>query len=149
MSGVATDVLRLCGEALEALAGIGAAVTETDAPFENPEAVWFVVNGSYRMAQYGHHLAKHRAIMDPVFVRQMDRVATYSAQELYQGIFQRTTLFRAGAGLVRGRRTSSRCPPSRAPRCRSTRISSAPSPSTTRRSRTCARPGIPTRCPST
>lgn len=92
---VATDVIRRCGEALEALAGIGAAVTETEAPFENPEAVWFVVNGSYRMAQFGHHLAKHRAIMDPVFVRQMDRVASYSAQELYQGIFQRTALFRA------------------------------------------------------
>lgn len=92
---VAADVLRLCGEALRALAGSGAAVEETDAPFENPEAVWFVVNGSYRMAQFGHHLRQHRAIMDPVFVRQMDRVASWSAQELYQGIFQRTTLFRA------------------------------------------------------
>ncbi|MBX9698516.1 MAG: amidase, partial [Acetobacteraceae bacterium] len=92
---VAADVIRLCGEALAALAGCGAAVTETEAPFENPEAVWFVVNGSYRMAQFGHHLAKHRAIMDPVFVRQMDRVASYSAQELYAGIFQRTALYRA------------------------------------------------------
>ena len=68
---------------------------KTTTPFENPEAVWFVVNGSYRMAQYGHHLARHRAIMDPVFVRQMDRVASCSAQELYAGIFQRTTLYRA------------------------------------------------------
>ena len=92
---VAQDVLRLCGEALDALADIGTAVSETDTPFENPEAVWFVVNGSYRMAQFGHHLAQHRAIMDPVFVRQMDRVASYSAQELYKGIFQRTTLYRA------------------------------------------------------
>jgi aspartyl-tRNA(Asn)/glutamyl-tRNA(Gln) amidotransferase subunit A len=91
---VAADVLRLCGGALRALAGTGAAVEETDAPFENPESVWFVVNGSYRMAQFGHHLAKHRAIMDPVFVRQMDRVADYSAQELYRGIFQRTALYR-------------------------------------------------------
>ena len=92
---VATDVLRLCAEALAALAGLGAAVAETTTPFENPEAVWFVVNGSYRMAQYGHHLARHRAIMDPVFVRQMDRVANHSAQELYAGIFQRTALYRA------------------------------------------------------
>jgi aspartyl-tRNA(Asn)/glutamyl-tRNA(Gln) amidotransferase subunit A len=91
---VAAEVLRLCGEALAALAGLGAAVEEHTAPFENPEAVWFVVNGSYRMAQFGHHLARHRAIMDPVFVRQMDRVASYSAQELYQGIFQRTQLYR-------------------------------------------------------
>lgn len=92
---VAADVLRLCAEALQAMAGLGARVAETEAAFENPEAIWFVVNGSYRMAQYGHHLAQHRAIMDPVFVRQMDRVASYSAQELYQGIFQRTTLYRA------------------------------------------------------
>ena len=91
---VAAEVLRLCGEALAALAGAGAAVEEAGAPFENPEAVWFVVNGSYRMAQFGHHLKQHRAIMDPVFVRQMDRVASHSAQELYQAIFQRTALYR-------------------------------------------------------
>jgi aspartyl-tRNA(Asn)/glutamyl-tRNA(Gln) amidotransferase subunit A len=53
-----------------------------------------VVNGSYRMAQFGHHLERHRAIMCPTFVRQMDRVASYSAQELYSGIFQRTDLYR-------------------------------------------------------
>jgi aspartyl-tRNA(Asn)/glutamyl-tRNA(Gln) amidotransferase subunit A len=93
-SRVAADVLRLCAEAVQALATLGAATDETDAPFENPEAVWFVVNGSYRMAQFGHHLARHRAIMDPVFVRQMDRVQSYSAQELYAAIFQRTTLYR-------------------------------------------------------
>ena len=91
---VAAEVLRLCGEALRDLAGLGATVEEHEAPFENPESVWFVVNGSYRMAQYGHHLARHRAIMCPTFVRQMDRVASHSAQELYQGIFRRTELYR-------------------------------------------------------
>jgi len=93
-SRVAADVLRLCTEAVTTLATLGATTEETDLPFENPEAVWFVVNGSYRMAQFGHHLAQHRAIMDPVFVRQMDRVQSYSAQELYAAIFQRTTLYR-------------------------------------------------------
>jgi aspartyl-tRNA(Asn)/glutamyl-tRNA(Gln) amidotransferase subunit A len=39
-------VLRLCGEAVAALAALGAVVEESTAPFENPEAVWFVVNGS-------------------------------------------------------------------------------------------------------
>jgi len=97
-TAVAADVLRLCAEALGELAAAGAGIEETDAPFENPEAVWFVVNGSYRMAQFGHHLARHRAIMDPVFVRQMDRVASYSAQELYAAIFQRTALYRAVQG---------------------------------------------------
>jgi aspartyl-tRNA(Asn)/glutamyl-tRNA(Gln) amidotransferase subunit A len=58
------------------------------------EAVWFVVNGSHRMAQFGHHLERHRDVMCPTFVRQMDRVADWSAQELYRGIFQRTELYR-------------------------------------------------------
>ncbi|WP_207539913.1 amidase [Sabulicella rubraurantiaca] len=91
---VAAEVLRLCGEAMGTLAELGAAVEETVPSFTNPEAVWFVVNGSYRMAQFGHHIAQHREIMCPTFVRQMDRVASYSAQELYRGIFQRTELYR-------------------------------------------------------
>ena len=91
---VAAEVLRLCGEAVGALGALGAGVEESAAPFENPEAVWFVVNGSYRMAQFGHHLERHRDIMCPTFVRQMDRVANWSAQELYRGIFQRTDLYR-------------------------------------------------------
>jgi aspartyl-tRNA(Asn)/glutamyl-tRNA(Gln) amidotransferase subunit A len=46
------------------------------------------------MAQFGHHLKQHRDIMCPTFVRQMDRVASYSAAELYDAIFQRTRLYR-------------------------------------------------------
>jgi aspartyl-tRNA(Asn)/glutamyl-tRNA(Gln) amidotransferase subunit A len=75
-------------------AELGAEVSELTAPFENPEAVWFVNNGAYRMAQFGHHLKQHRAIMCPTFVRQMDRVANYSAAALYDAIFQRTRLYR-------------------------------------------------------
>jgi aspartyl-tRNA(Asn)/glutamyl-tRNA(Gln) amidotransferase subunit A len=91
---VAADVLTGCEAALAAFAELGAQVSELTAPFENPERVWFVNNGAYRMAQFGHHLAQHRAIMCPTFVRQMDRVANYSATELYDAIFQRTRLYR-------------------------------------------------------
>ena len=93
-SAVATDVLTACEAALGAFAELGADVSELTAPFENPEVVWFVNNGAYRMAQFGHHLKRHRAIMCPTFVRQMDRVANYSAAELYDAIFQRTRLYR-------------------------------------------------------
>jgi aspartyl-tRNA(Asn)/glutamyl-tRNA(Gln) amidotransferase subunit A len=93
-SAVAADVLRACEAALTAFAELGATLSELTAPFENPEAVWFVNNGAYRMAQFGHHLKQHRAIMCPTFVRQMDRVASYSAAELYDAIFQRTRLYR-------------------------------------------------------
>ena len=46
------------------------------------------------MAQFGHHLAQHRAIMCPTFVRQMDAIAATSAAELYEAIFARTRLYR-------------------------------------------------------
>lgn len=93
-AAVASAVVSACEAALAALAELGATVEPHEAPFENPEAVWFVNNGAYRMAQFGHHLREHRAIMDPTFVRQMDRVAKYSAAELYAAIFQRTRLYR-------------------------------------------------------
>jgi aspartyl-tRNA(Asn)/glutamyl-tRNA(Gln) amidotransferase subunit A len=91
---VAAEVVTACEAAVAALGELGADVFELAAPFENPEAVWFVNNGAYRMAQFGHHLKQHRAIMCPTFVRQMDRVASYSAAELYEAIFQRTRLYR-------------------------------------------------------
>jgi aspartyl-tRNA(Asn)/glutamyl-tRNA(Gln) amidotransferase subunit A len=91
---VARDVLTACGTALAALAEMGAEIIEIATPFENPERVWFVVNGSYRMAQFGHHLKRHRDIMCPTFVRQMDQIASHPAAELYEAVFQRTRLYR-------------------------------------------------------
>ena len=91
---VAADVLRGCDAALAALRGLGAEISEHAAPFENPESIWFVNNGAYRLAQFGHHLREHRAVMCPTFVRQMDRVASYSAADLYEAIFARTRLYR-------------------------------------------------------
>jgi aspartyl-tRNA(Asn)/glutamyl-tRNA(Gln) amidotransferase subunit A len=93
-TAVASEVLSVCETALKALAGLGAEVTELTAPFENPERIWFVVNGGYRLAQFGHHLKQHRDIMCPTFVRQMDRIASCSATELYEALFQRTRLYR-------------------------------------------------------
>jgi aspartyl-tRNA(Asn)/glutamyl-tRNA(Gln) amidotransferase subunit A len=88
---VAADVLAACEAGLRA---VGAEVVELTASFENPERVWFVNNGAYRMAQFGHHLREHRAIMCPTFVRQMDQIAACSAAELYEAIFARTRLYR-------------------------------------------------------
>lgn len=93
-TAVAREVLAACESALAALAALGAEIGELAAPFENPERVWFIVNGAYRMAQFGHHLKQHRAIMSPTFVRQMDRIAGCSAAELYEAVFQRTRLYR-------------------------------------------------------
>jgi hypothetical protein len=51
--------------ALAAFVELGATVEELTTPFENPEKVWFVNNGAYRMAQFRHYLKQHRAIMCP------------------------------------------------------------------------------------
>lgn len=91
---VAADVVEACETSLGALRALGAEVFEHAAPFENPERLWFVNNGAYRMAQFGHHLAQHRAVMCPTFVRQMDGIAATSAAELYDAIFARTRLYR-------------------------------------------------------
>jgi len=93
-TAVAADVLAGCEAALGAFTELGAALRELTVPFENPESVWFVNNGAYRMAQFGHHLKQHRAIMCPTFVRQLDRVAEVSAGTLYEAIFARTRLYR-------------------------------------------------------
>ncbi len=93
-TAVGREVLAACEAALAALAGLGADIAELTAPFENPERVWFVVNGAYRRAQFGHHLERHRDIMCPTFVRQMDRIASCSAAELYDAIFERTRIYR-------------------------------------------------------
>jgi aspartyl-tRNA(Asn)/glutamyl-tRNA(Gln) amidotransferase subunit A len=91
---VAAETLRLCKSAALAFGELGATVLEMADDFRNSEDLWLVVNGSYRLAQYGHHLAAHRARMDPTLVAQLDRAAGYSAQELYRAIFQRTGLYR-------------------------------------------------------
>jgi aspartyl-tRNA(Asn)/glutamyl-tRNA(Gln) amidotransferase subunit A len=93
-TSVARAVLAACEEALAALAGLGAEIAELAAPFANPERLWFVVNGAYRMAQFGHHLERHRDIMCPTFVRQLDRIGSCSATELYEAVFERTRLYR-------------------------------------------------------
>jgi aspartyl-tRNA(Asn)/glutamyl-tRNA(Gln) amidotransferase subunit A len=93
-TAVAREVLAACETVLQALAGLGATIEELTAPFENPERVWFVVNGAYRMAQFGHHLKQQRDIMCPTFVRQLDRIASASSAELYDAIFERTRLYR-------------------------------------------------------
>jgi aspartyl-tRNA(Asn)/glutamyl-tRNA(Gln) amidotransferase subunit A len=91
---VAADVLSACTSAVKVFGGLGAEVFEMADDFENAEELWLTVNGSYRLAQYGHHLEKHRDLMDPALLAQLERAARYSAQELYRAIFLRTKLYR-------------------------------------------------------
>jgi hypothetical protein len=49
-TAVASSVLTALEAAVAAPAEPGATVTELTTPFDNPESVWFVNNGSYRRA---------------------------------------------------------------------------------------------------
>lgn len=95
---VAAEVLDLCAGALGVLSELGAAVFEMPDDFENPEPLWLTVNGSYRLAQFGHHLKDHRERMDPTLVTQLERAGRYSAEELYRAIFLRTRMYRQVQG---------------------------------------------------
>jgi len=91
---VSAEVLDLCAEAVSVFAELGADVFEMPDAFEPAEPLWLVVNGSYRLAQYGHHLKDHRDRMDPTLVAQLERASGYSAEELYRAIFLRTRMYR-------------------------------------------------------
>jgi aspartyl-tRNA(Asn)/glutamyl-tRNA(Gln) amidotransferase subunit A len=91
---IAAEVLALCAAAAQRFAEMGAEVIEVRDEFDNAEELWLIVNGSYRLAQFGRHLKEHRARMDPTLVAQLERAANYSAQELYRAIFLRTDLYR-------------------------------------------------------
>src|SRR5579872_4035868 len=93
-AAVAADVLSSCEAAMKTLAALGAAVTEHDGAFENPERLWYAINSAYRRAQYGDRVREHRPIMCPTFLRQFDSSESYSAADLYAAIFARTRLFR-------------------------------------------------------
>ena len=91
---VAAEVLSACTSAVGVFSELGAEVFEVPDDFESAEPLWMIVNGSYRLAQYGHHLENDRERMDPTLVAQLDRASGYSAQELYRAIFLRTRLYR-------------------------------------------------------
>jgi len=90
----AAEVLSACTSAVKVFGELGADVFEMPDDFENAEELWLIVNGSYRLAQHGHHLEKHRDRMDPALVAQLDRAGRYSARELYRAIFLRTKMYR-------------------------------------------------------
>jgi aspartyl-tRNA(Asn)/glutamyl-tRNA(Gln) amidotransferase subunit A len=94
-TAVVSSVLTALEAAVAAPAEFGATVTELTTPFDNPESVWFVNNGSYRGAQFGHHLERHRATMCPAF-RPPDGSCRVPRcrRTLHEAIFSRTRLYR-------------------------------------------------------
>ena len=153
-AAVAASVLTACEAAVGVLASLGASVSELTTPFENPESVLV----------RQQRVVPARAVRASPGKASRDHVPDFRAADGPRGVLQRGGIVRcdlrpdaavsSGAGVVRRisialGRTSSPCRRCLAQRCRSIRTSSGRSRSTTNPSRTCARPGIPTRCRST
>lgn len=90
---LANAVLSACEAALLHARTLGAEILESRELFENQEPLISRINASARRAQYSHHLVRHRDIMCPKLVRQLEQVADLSAQDLWEGMFERTRLF--------------------------------------------------------
>ena len=73
----------------------GSVVDEARHPFDNAEPLWSKFMLAYRLAQFGPHLARHRAIMCPNFVRQIESAVGATGSEILQCILLRTELFRS------------------------------------------------------
>jgi aspartyl-tRNA(Asn)/glutamyl-tRNA(Gln) amidotransferase subunit A len=91
---VAASVREACEVSLGHLRAMGAAIETTDTEFANQESLVSRINASARRAQYSKHLAHHRDIMCPKIVRQLEQVAELSGQDLWEGFFERTRLFK-------------------------------------------------------
>jgi Amidase len=96
------DMRHAFEQAIGTFTEAGAELRECTHEVENVERLWFIVNASYRRAQYGYLIAQHRDIMCLTFLRQMDAAAEYSAAELYDGILMRTRLYRQVQSWLEG-----------------------------------------------
>lgn len=92
---VADDVVREVTAGALALRDAGATVSEATHPFQNIEPVFSTVLMAYRYAQHGKHLAQHRDIMCPTFVRQIENAPDISFQQIYDAILARTETYHA------------------------------------------------------
>ena len=92
---VAEDVIREVTASALAFRDAGATVSEAEHPFNNIEPVFSTVLMAYRYAQHGKHLAQHRDIMCPTFVRQIENAPRTSFEEIYAAILARTEAFHA------------------------------------------------------
>lgn len=90
---LSATVRQVCERAVKTLAELGAEVFEPLDSFDNAEELWLKVNGSYRRAQYGHHLRAQRERMDPTLVAQLESAGKLDAEELFRAIFLRTKLY--------------------------------------------------------
>ncbi|SVA32406.1 uncharacterized protein METZ01_LOCUS85260 [marine metagenome] len=89
-----TELLSITSKAVKSLESYGAKIIEVDDPFESPEPFWRIINQSAWKARFGEFLSDWSSEMTPSFIRSIQEAEDYSATELQEAIYKRTTLFR-------------------------------------------------------
>ncbi len=89
-----TELLSITSKAVKSLESYGAKIVEVDDPFESPEPFWRIINQSAWKARFGEYLSDWSSEMTPSFIRSIREAEDYSATELQEAIYKRTTLFR-------------------------------------------------------
>ena len=99
-SVVSREVLATLDRAAKLLSEAGAAVEPLEAQIEPIEPLWRVINHSTWRARFAVMVEKHRDIMTPTLVRQVDEAEAFSATDYQLAAFKRGLLFRTVQGWL-------------------------------------------------
>lgn len=92
------EVRAQCEQALAALVAQGAKLDTVEAPFENAEPAWRVLQQSNWAARFYAKLGEVQAKIEPGFAAGIRAGGEYSGRELMAATLKRTELFRAVQG---------------------------------------------------
>ena len=93
-SMVSREVLAALERSARLLAEAGAVVEPLEIDFEPIEPLWRIINHATWRARFGSLVEKHRDIMTPTLVRQVDEAQAFSATDYQLAAFKRGALFR-------------------------------------------------------
>ena len=99
-SVVSREVLAALGRSAQLLSAAGAILEPLEEVFEPIEPLWRVINHSTWRARFAALVEKHRDIMTPTLVRQVDEAQAFSAMDFQLAAFKRGALFRTVQGWL-------------------------------------------------
>jgi aspartyl-tRNA(Asn)/glutamyl-tRNA(Gln) amidotransferase subunit A len=97
---VSHEVLAALDRSAQLLSQAGAIVEPLDEVFEPIEPLWRIINHSTWRARFSALVDRHRDIMTPTLVRQVDEAQAYSATDFQLAAFKRGALFRTIQGWL-------------------------------------------------
>ncbi len=99
-SVVAREVLSALDRCAGLLAEAGAIVETPKIDFEPIEPLWRIINHSTWRARFGDLVRKHREIMTPTLVKQVEEAGAFSAEDYQLAAFRRGALFKTVQGWL-------------------------------------------------